>query len=447
MNTNKKKFFIILLLMLCFLVPVISVQSVDAKSETPAKKCYLSVTKKTIKAGTGFTLKLHGTKIKKVTSDAPYVLLDQSGYIFGMAASQGTITVKGTNNKSYKCEVTVKGSKQCNPYMKTDEEYGLVGDTIQLKLYGYSGKLTWVSSNKSLVKVDKKGKVTILKADKSMGGGGAIVYPCVGDGSGDIVAHGCGININAYPQIKFDTLHAPSSYGDSTYWGMVGQKWKAISWGTGGKRIWKSSKPSVAKVDSKGNITALRPGKVTISAQSGNMKLSKTIRIESKWVYSKNNTVRKKTFYDGSTLTETKYSIPGSGRTVWGFFDKNVAKDFLTLTNRVRISNGYKAYTWSEELYTRSQSRALYHAAYLSEFHETGIYFESGTMPMTAQYAFDYMFGHSFYFGSNDPQDFAIACFYHDSNPDADRELYLGKYKNTSLFTVMNGLNEDVSSN
>lgn len=402
------------------------------------KKCSLSATRKTIKGGQGFTLKLTGTKIKKVeSSDKLCVEVDQSGYVYGEGRGWSLVTVTGTNGKKYKCEVFVTSdSKQ--PEFNVSRRGALVGDNFHLKLKDFSGKYTLCSSNTKLVKVDSKGLVTIVGADKTIGGGMVTVYARLGDGTGEVLASAT-IDVLTCPKVEFVEGKEPVSFA-LDYYGMVGQKWQIKADGLAGKIIWKSSNPSVAKVDSKGNITALKPGKVKIYTQAAGKNVSQEIRIESKWVYSDNGTVRKKTFYDGSVLTETRYTVEGTNDQVWGIFDKTVAKEFCDKLNKIRKENGKTQYTWSEELYKRSKQRAVYHAKHLSEYYETGIYFESGVCPMTADYAMDYMLGHTVFL--DDDTEFAIACFYHDYNTKADSTVYRSKYGSTYLFTVMNGYSE-----
>ena len=86
--------------------------------------------------------------------------------------------------------------------------------------------------------------------------------------------------------------------------------------------VWKSSNTSVAKVDSKGNVTAVGPGKANITAQIGSYKGTKTIGVEKYTVV--------KTTYKGTTgwyyvkggKVDTGYTGFASNANGWFYMEK-----------------------------------------------------------------------------------------------------------------------------
>ena len=79
------------------------------KCKVIVKKPYISETKKTLKQGKSFTLKLVGTEIKSVeTSDESVATVSKKGKVIAKNVGTTTITLKGKNGKNYKCKVTVK---------------------------------------------------------------------------------------------------------------------------------------------------------------------------------------------------------------------------------------------------------------------------------------------------------------------------------------------------
>ena len=79
------------------------------KCAVTVKKPYINATKKTLKEGESYTLKLTGTDIKSVsTSNKKIATVSKEGKVVAKKVGTATITLKGKNGKSYKCTVKVQ---------------------------------------------------------------------------------------------------------------------------------------------------------------------------------------------------------------------------------------------------------------------------------------------------------------------------------------------------
>ena len=79
------------------------------KCKITVKKPYINVTKKTLKVGKSYTLKLTGTSIKKaISSNKKIATVSADGKVTAKKKGTVTITLKGKDGKSYKCKFTIK---------------------------------------------------------------------------------------------------------------------------------------------------------------------------------------------------------------------------------------------------------------------------------------------------------------------------------------------------
>lgn len=128
------------------------------KCTVTVKKPYISNKTKTVYVGKSFTLKLYGTEIKSVkSSNKEVATVSKKGKVTAKKFGTATITLKGKNGKSYKCVVTIK-----NPYLSEVHRTLEIGESFTLKLNGATAKSIY-STNKKVVTVNKKGKVTAKK--------------------------------------------------------------------------------------------------------------------------------------------------------------------------------------------------------------------------------------------------------------------------------------------
>lgn len=135
-------------LSLCLFAAAVPTTGVQAKAKMKLNKKKITVT---VGSKTKLTVKNAGKK--KVTwksSNKKVVKVNKKGLVKAKKAGKATITAK-IGKKTFKCKVTVKGGlNKTSVTMKK-------GDSTTLKLTG-AKKVTWSSSNSSVVSVKKKGK-------------------------------------------------------------------------------------------------------------------------------------------------------------------------------------------------------------------------------------------------------------------------------------------------
>lgn len=123
---------------------------------------YISSTKETVYVGGTHNLKLVGTSIASAESSKTSVAtVSSKGKVTAKKPGKATITLKGTNGKTYKCVVTVK-----NPTINAKKKTLQVGKTFTLKLTGTTIKSA-TSSKPSVATVTKKGVVAAKSKGKT----------------------------------------------------------------------------------------------------------------------------------------------------------------------------------------------------------------------------------------------------------------------------------------
>ena len=135
------------------------------------------------------------------------------------------------------------------------------GQAVQLKLTGAKGKIVWSSSDKKVAVVNAAGKVT-AKAK------GTTVIKAKFRNK----IYSCKIQVET-PRISKTSVNL---YTNTSY------TLKMLD--TRQKVSWRSSKTSVATVDSKGKITAKKTGTATITAVVSNKKYTCTVVVKQKSV-------------------------------------------------------------------------------------------------------------------------------------------------------------------
>lgn len=124
-----------------------------------------------------------------------------------------------------------------------------------------SNKPQWKSSNPSIASIDKKGKLTSKKKGKV-----TITATC-----GSTVKK-VAVTVNS-PSVKLNKTKA-TIYSGKTL------ALKAKIKQSGIRTSWKSSNSKIATVNSKGVVTAKKPGSVTITATAGNVKKSCKLQVK-----------------------------------------------------------------------------------------------------------------------------------------------------------------------
>ena len=175
-------------------------------------------------------------------------------------------------------EAAKKENKKPTKITLSDSKKNLaVGETFTLKVKSVkpsnaSKSVTWSTSSKKIATVSKKGKVTAKKT-------GSVTISAKSTINKKVVAK---CKIKVYKATKTLKLNSEKSYELT-----VGQTQTLSAKVTNPKKgaapvEWSSSDEKVAKVSSKGKVTAIAEGKATITAKSGKKKVKVSITVKAK---------------------------------------------------------------------------------------------------------------------------------------------------------------------
>jgi len=268
----------------------------------------LNFTKRTIAVGNTVTLKAtvlpinaSNQKVRWESSDPAIAKIDANGKIKGLQG--GTTIITATSEEgSYKatCILTVK--EMITSIKLPASKKIKKGKTIQLVPTISSNsatktKLAWISSNTKVATVDKNGNV------KAIAYGKAVITAKATDGSG--ASASCSIRvIRPVKSISLSKASMTMLEGQSKKLtakvSPTNASYKSVTWS--------STDESIAFVDSKGKITAVKAGNVTIIATSkdGTKKRAKCIV-----------TVQKKVASTGITVADSMVTmVRGESKTV-----------------------------------------------------------------------------------------------------------------------------------
>ena len=232
--------------------------------KTPSVK--LNVSSKTLYVkGSPATVALKATKtgisgnVTYTSSKVSVATVDANGKVTAKAAGTAVITAKCGNYKAT-CKITVKKpSVKATASAKTV----FVGGTSQIKVTkaGVSGKVTYISSNKSVAAVSKSGKITAKKA-----GTATITVKC-----GNYKAT-CKITVKK-GSLKITSKTAVSVKAKKT----TAIKATATS---KAKITYTSSNKKVATVSSKGVVKGVKKGKAVIYISSNGITKKVTVTVK-----------------------------------------------------------------------------------------------------------------------------------------------------------------------
>ena len=158
---EKAKKLIVIFLTLIMVITILPEQTEAAVG--------LNKTEASLYVGRTVKLKVSGTNgnVKWSSSNKKIAVVGPKGKVTGKKAGTATITAN-VFGKKYQCSVTIK-----KPYLNKTQLTLSKGTSYTLKITGTKAK-TWKTSNKSVVTVSKKGKVTGKNA-------GTATVTCVGE--------------------------------------------------------------------------------------------------------------------------------------------------------------------------------------------------------------------------------------------------------------------------
>ncbi len=273
---------------------------ITAKSGTASITCSVTVenpalskTSMYLAKGVSTTLKVKGTKqaAKWSTSDKSIVTVDKNGTVKAVKKGSATVTAK-VDGKKLKCKIKVEDPSISNKYVSLKK-----GKTAILSVSGTKQTIKWSSSDKSIAKVSKAGKVT-----------------AVANGKATITAKVDGKKLKC-------TVYVESlSMKESEYLAKGGSfklKVKGAADTNGAK--YATSDKSIATVDKNGKVTGKKTGTVTVTVKLHGQKLKCKIKVENPKISKTSITVAEK----GTTTLKVKGA---SKKVTWSTSDKNIAK-------------------------------------------------------------------------------------------------------------------------
>ena len=272
----------------------------------------------------GLTFKSNDTSIVKVTS---------KGKLTGVATGAATVTVKSKDgavthkisvnvfkNPVLTTKVTLNKTKDT---MYVGEEYKLKGTITPTNVS--NKRLYWISSNPAVATVSKSnGTVTAIKT------GTTTITAYASDNSGKKAT--CKITVKAVPtkiKLSASTLKLTKDGQTKTLTVKSTTPSKAFA-----EVTWKSSKTSVATVNSSGKVTAKTNGTTTITATSkANSKVKATCKVTV--------AIPKKNTLTTSKDETTKIFTVDSSMKSYNF----VSKDANVTVATSAVDTAWKAYT------------------------------------------------------------------------------------------------------
>ena len=227
--------------------------------------------KKTIKATVKTTKKSDSKKVTYKSSNPDVVSVSKNGKITCKKAGKATITVTSVQNPKKKDTIKITVKQRATKLTASTNNYTIKktltvtkGKSVKVAIKatpeGASNKVTWKTSNKKVATV-KNGKITAKKAGK------ATITATAKDGSKKKVKFTVKVVTGKVTAVAVDKTDVAlvaggtAAEGTATVKATVTTKGKNASKNVG----WKSSNEKVATVTNKGVITAVAPGKATIT--------------------------------------------------------------------------------------------------------------------------------------------------------------------------------------
>ena len=158
-NLKKLLFSILIISCFTFVVPILFT-NIPTSSSYSVQAVKLNTSKKTLVAGSKYTLKVKGTskKVKWSTSNKKVAKVSSKGKVTAVKKGTAYITAK-VGSRKYVCKITVKSA----PSLSCKSKSLIEGTTFTLKMKNTTKKVKWYTSNKKIAKVSSKGKVTAVK--------------------------------------------------------------------------------------------------------------------------------------------------------------------------------------------------------------------------------------------------------------------------------------------
>ncbi len=235
------------------------------------------------------------------------------------------------------------------------------GQTKQLKVLGTKRKAKWYSNNRNVATVTSTGKVTAKRK------GNAVITAKANNNN-----YTCKVTVET-PSISRKSITLNK-----------GKRYTLKITGTKQKVLWKSSKKSVASINSKGVVIANGYGKATITAQVGEKSYKCIVTVNRPLVYLSE---KSRTIYQGQSFDLLLKN--SNSKVAWSTSNRNVAsiKKISTYKYRVTgrrsgmatitVKSGSKKYTC--KVTVKTKARELFPGKRECGSGTFYIYFASGT--------------------------------------------------------------------
>lgn len=241
-----------------YMIFIILVLAAAPTHVSAASKVRLNKTSITLMKGSTWQLKVKGSKkaVKWSSSRSSVAAVSATGTVTAKKKGRAVITAR-LGERKYTCRVTVKQPvtkvklKKSSIYLKPKKSYTMKA-TVTPKSAN-NRNLSWSSSNKKIVKVNSKGKITAVKK------GTAVITAKAKDGSGVFARCTVVVTSTGEPPLTLNKTSVTLTTLSST---------RLTAKYAKGKITWKSSNPDVVTVSSDGTVNAVKVGSAVITAVS-----------------------------------------------------------------------------------------------------------------------------------------------------------------------------------
>lgn len=253
------------------------------------------------------------------SSNKKIATVDKNGKVKGIKAGKANITVTMKSGAKAVCKVTVQKSKVTTKSIKFDQKTMnlLKGKKAALNLTRNpitgTEKITWKTSNKKVVTVDKKGTVKAIKA------GTATITAKTANGK----TASCKITV---PEVKLNASSMAVQVGKTTAALKITTKYPSKD----KVASWTSSNKKVATVDKNGKVKGVKAGKanITVTMKSGAKAVCK-VTVQKSKVTTKSIKLNHKSLKlskgKKAALTATRNPISATEKITWTTSNKKVA--------------------------------------------------------------------------------------------------------------------------
>ena len=276
---------------------------VSATCKVIVKKGNVSISEESVLLYTAESKKLKSNTGKKdvvtwYSSDDKVATVDNKGKVTAVGAGTASISVSA-NDTGDSCQIVVKDSKIRIGEDRVELKTKGTDKTRQLGLEvtGRNTKAKWVSSDKKVVAVNGKGKLTAKKA-------GTATITASANGVSDTVE----VVVKDYsPTIKLnqEEYDLYTGKGNST-------TLKAKIDGPVKKAVWSSSDESVATVNNKGKVVANKPGQTVITVSANGVSDDCIITVSQSKLILGNKTI----YLEKGKTAELPVDVVGASQSV-----------------------------------------------------------------------------------------------------------------------------------